>query len=239
MTDQTQDNSTDDATDTDAAGSAIGDAVTDLDTSNDDSDKSTDGDGAQDGDDKDAGTDKDASDKKDDADDGDGKSSGAPDEYDTSAFKMPEGVEFDTEGFEAVEPVLRDLNLDQEQAGKLMEAYGEKIVPMIEQRTEKRIDDLGNKLKTDMAKDLEADEKVGGQYLEESKALSARVIQAALPDKGERDAFTKFLGESGMGNNRFLMRVLAHAGREMGEAGTPPADGNSSGAKTTTEKFYG
>ena len=241
MTDTSQDNSdtgTDGATDT---GSAIGDAVNDLDNANDDGDKSGDGD-AKDDADKSADGDKDAdakADKKDGDGDDAGSSSGAPDEYDTSAFKMPEGVEFDTEGFEAVEPVLRELDLDQGQAGKLMEAYGEKIVPMIEARTEKRIDDLGNQLKADMAKDLHADDIVGGDAFEESKALTARAIQAGLPDKDGREQFTKFLSESGMGNNRFLMRILTNAGREMGEAGTPSADGNSSGTKTTAEKFYG
>lgn len=233
MTDTSQDTSTDNTTDTDAgAASAIGDAVNQIDAAGDDK-PSDDADPKGDADDKPEG------DKGDDKDGGDDDASGAPEAYDVAAFEMPEGVEFDTEGFEAIEPVLRDLDLSQEQAGKLMEAYGGKIVPMLTARGEKQLQDAGTKLMADMAKELQADEKVGGEHLEESKALTARAIQAGLPDKADRAQFTQFLSESGMGNNRFLMRILANAGREMGEAGTPSSDGGSSGAKTTTEKFYG
>lgn len=163
---------------------------------------------------------------------------GAPEAYDTAAWQMPEGVEFDTEGFEAVEPVLRELNLDNDQAGKLMGAYAEKIVPMIESRAAKQMDDAAKELSADLAKNLQADPEVGGAKLKEAQAYSAKAIAAALPDAKLRDEFSRFLNESGLGNHPLLTRVLNTAGRAMSEASTP-AGGAGGGEKTAAEKFYG
>ncbi|MAO79592.1 MAG: hypothetical protein CMH82_02795 [Nocardioides sp.] len=151
---------------------------------------------------------------------------------------MPEGVEFDTEGFEAVEPVLRELNLDNDQAGKLMGAYAEKIVPMIESRAAKQMDDAAKELSADLAKNLHADPEVGGAKLKEAQAYSAKAIAAALPDATLRAEFSQFLNESGLGNHPLLTRVLNTAGRAMSEASTP-AGGAGGGEKTAAEVFYG
>lgn len=176
------------------------------------------------------------------ADGKDGASSaeavGAPETYDTAAWEMPEGVEFDAEGFEAVEPVLRDLNLTNDQAGKLMGAYAEKIVPMIQQRAEKQMTDAANEMSANLARDLQADPEVGGAKLKEAQAYSAKAIAAAIPDAGKRAEFSQFLNESGLGNHPLLTRVLNTAGRAMSEASTPAA-GAGGGEKTAAEVFYG
>jgi hypothetical protein len=163
---------------------------------------------------------------------------GAPEAYDTAAFKMPEGIEFDTEGFAAVEPVLRDLNLSQDQAGKLMSAYAEKIVPMIEARTLKAQDDAAAELRANLARDLQADPEVGGKKLEESRSFAAKAIAHFIPKADERSEFSTFLNESGLGNDRFLMRIVSGAGRVLAEASTPAAE-TSSAPLTESEKFYG
>lgn len=163
---------------------------------------------------------------------------GAPETYDTAAWEMPEGVEFDKEGFEAVEPVLRDLNLTNDQAGKLMGAYAEKIVPMIEQRAAKQMTDAANEMSANLARDLQADPEVGGAKLKEAQAYAAKAIAAGIPDAAMRAEFSKFLNESGMGNHPLLTRVLNVAGRAMSEASTPAASA-AGGEKTAAEKFYG
>jgi hypothetical protein len=163
---------------------------------------------------------------------------GAPDTYDTAAWKMPEGVEFDTEGFTAVEPVLRDLNLSQDQAGKLMTTYAEKIVPMIQQRTAQAFDDKAAELRADLARDLQADPEVGGKKLDESRAFAAKAIAHFIPDKDERNEFSTFLNESGLGNHRLLMRLVTGAGRAISEASTPAAE-TAAKPLSEAEKFYG
>lgn len=163
---------------------------------------------------------------------------GAPDAYDTAAWQMPEGVEFDKDGFEAVEPTLRELNLTNDQAGKLMGAYAEKIVPMIEQRAEKQMNDAAQEMSANLARDLQADPEVGGAKLKEAQAYAAKAISAAIPDAATRSEFSKFLNESGLGNHALLTRVLNVAGRAMSEASTPAA-GAGGGEKTAAEVFYG
>ena len=176
------------------------------------------------------------------SDAGDGDNSpavtGAPDAYDTAAWKMPEGVEFDTEGFTAVEPVLRELNLSNDQAGKLMGVYAEKIVPMIEQRAAAQMDAAAQELSANLARDLQADPEVGGAKLKEAQAYAAKGIASAIPDAATRAEFSKFLNESGLGNHPLLTRVLASAGRALSEA-TTPAAGAGGGEKTAAEVFYG
>lgn len=163
---------------------------------------------------------------------------GAPDAYDTAAFTMPEGVEFDAEGFAEVEPVLRDLNLSQDQAGKLMGAYAEKIVPLIEKRTADKFEETAAELRADLARDLQADPEVGGKKLDESKAHAAKAIAHFLPKGEDRNEFSTFLNESGLGNNRFLMRVIAGAGRVLSEATTLAAE-TATAPKSNAEVFYG
>lgn len=161
---------------------------------------------------------------------------GAPEAYDSSAWSMPEGVEFDQEGFDAVEPVLRDLNLTNDQAGTLMGAYAEKIVPMIEARTEKRMADAAQELSANLARDVQADPEVGGAKLTEAKAHAAKAIAHGIPDATKRSEFSQFLNESGLGNHPLLVRVLASAGRALGEASTPAA-GNAD-TRTPEQKFF-
>ena len=178
---------------------------------------------------------------KTDADKGDkeaGKVEGAPEKYDIEAFKMPEGVEFDKEGFEAVEPVLRDLNLTQDQAGKLMTAYGEKIVPMIQERALKAQDDAAAELRANLARDLQADPEVGGKKLDESRSFAAKAIAHFIPDKDERNEFSTFLNESGLGNEPRLMRIVAGAGKLISEATTAAAS-TASAPLTEAQKCSG
>lgn len=163
---------------------------------------------------------------------------GAPDAYDTAAFAMPEGVEFDAEGFAEVEPVLRDLNLTQDQAGKLMGAYAEKIVPMIEKRAADRFYEAGAEMRANLARELRADPEVGGKKEDESRAFAAKAIAHFIPKADERSEFSTFLNESGLGNQRHLMRIIAGAGRVLAEASTPAAE-TATAPKTNAEVFYG
>lgn len=163
---------------------------------------------------------------------------GAPEAYDTAAFAMPQGIEFDAEGFGAVEPVLRDLNLTQDQAGKLMGAYAEKIVPMIAKRTTDAFEEAGAELRANLARELQADPEVGGKKMDESRAFAAKAIAHFVPDKNERSEFSTFLNESGLGNQRHLMRIIAGAGRVLSEASTPAAE-TATAPLSNAEVFYG
>ncbi len=64
------------------------------------------------------------------AEEKDQKQEGAPEKYE---FTVGEGVELDTEALKDFEPVARDLNLTNEQAQKLVDAYP-KILAGVQQR---------------------------------------------------------------------------------------------------------
>jgi hypothetical protein len=163
---------------------------------------------------------------------------GAPDDYDTAAWAMPEGVEFDAEGFTELEPVLRDLNLSQDAAGKLVSAYAEKIVPLIQRRTLEEFDNQAAELRASLARDLQADPEVGGKNLDESRALAAKAIAHFIPNPEERSEFSTFLNESGLGNQKHLLRIVAGSGRLLSEASTMAAS-TASQPLTEAQKFYG
>lgn len=216
---------------------ALGAAAAADEAKADDADQKTDADKADEEAGK-TGSDKEADDKAGGEKDKVEAPEGAPEAYDISAFKMPEGVVFDEEGFKAIEPNLRELNLSQDQAGKLMTAYAEKIVPKITERTLAKIDNDAAELRANLARDLQKDPEVGGTKLEESRSLAAKAIAHFLPDKTERAEFSRFLNESGFGNDPRLMRIIAGAGRTLSEATTAAAQ-TASQPLSESQKFYG
>lgn len=162
----------------------------------------------------------------------------APDAYDFEGIELPEGMEFDKEAFDALEPVLREMNMPQESANALVKGYTEKLVPLIEQRAMQQVDDQGDELRANLARQLQVDPEVGGKHLTESKAMAAKALAHALPNATDREAFNTFMNESGLGNHPMLMRVIAAFGRNLSEASTPAASGAEAGEPSIADIFY-
>lgn len=160
---------------------------------------------------------------------------GAPEKYE---FDLGEGVTFDQEAFDAFEPVLRDMDLSQDTASKLLGGYTEKVLPVLQQRAETQAAEAGQQLVADWAKEALADKEFGGSRLEESKALAARTISRFLPDDAEGQQFRTFLNESGLGNHPQMMRMLSRIGRDLAEGKADPGTGGGR-PLTSEEKFYG
>jgi hypothetical protein len=116
--------------------------------------------------------------------------------------------------------------------------FAAKVVPQIEARAAKAIDDAGAELSANLARDLQADPEVGGAKLKESQAFAAKAIAQFIPDPAARSDFSKFLNESGLGNHPLLTRVIAGAGRALSEASTPSAE-TAKAELSAAEKFYG
>lgn len=182
---------------------------------------------------------KDEEDKGDKGDAGDVSIVGAPDgDYDTAAFTMPEGVEFDTEMFDLVKDDLKGMDLSQKGAEAVVGIFASKVVPKIEERAVKAIDDAGAQLRANLARDLQADPEVGGTKLKESQAYAAKAFAHFVPKAEERAQLSQFLNESGLGDHPLLTRVIAGAGRALSEASVPGAAGGAQ-ERTAAEKFYG
>ncbi len=95
---------------------------------------------------------------------------------------------FDKEVFDAVEPVLRDLNLSNDAAQAVVNAYAEKVIPLIEARATGQADTMGAEMRRswETAATAEFNGQNGNPTLGEVKALSRQVFVAAgiKPDSG-------------------------------------------------------
>jgi hypothetical protein len=159
-----------------------------------------------------------------------------PRKYDTAAFKMPEGVEFDARRFRGRRAGVART---EPHAGPGRQAH-------VRLRREDRPADRqahdrcsstrrAAELRANLARDLQADPEVGGKKLEESRSFAAKAIAHFIPKAAERSSSPTFLNESGLGNHPLLMRLVAGAGRAMAEASTLAAEKEA--APNPTPKF--
>ncbi|WP_338505145.1 peptidase [Erwinia aphidicola] len=155
----------------------------------------------------------------------DNKAEGAPEAYE---FKAPEGSELDEEAVAQFEPIARELNLNQEQAQKLVDLYGSKVMPqLMKQQAEvwqKQIADWGDAAK--------ADKEIGGDKFD---ANLTRAKQAL--DKFGTPELREFLETSGMGNNPELIRAFYKVGAAMSEDNLVTS--NETGQRSAAEVLYG
>lgn len=164
---------------------------------------------------------------------------GAPEAYDV---KAPEGMTFDKEAFDAVEPILREMDLSNDAAQKLVAAYGEKVIPMLVERgkaqAEQAQTDAGAALRKEWAEASKADPEIGGAKFDKTIDDVATVWQqfGIKPGVGIR----QILDDSGLGNHPDMLRFLARVGKSMGEGSFIPPGGAGSGErKTDKDVFYG
>lgn len=168
----------------------------------------------------------------------------APEKYE---FKAPEGYEIDAEVLTKFDPVLRELDLTQEQAQKLIDFAPEFIGKHIEQTAQKTAEtvltQLGFEDVRGWADAIKKDPDVGGDKLAESRAAAMtavdrfgspelkRLIGAAPLDPAAPAGQRRF---APLGNNPALFKFLARVGREISADGFVPGGKNA----TPTRPFY-
>lgn len=156
---------------------------------------------------------------------GDKKPEGAPEKYE---FSAPEGTELDKAAVEQFEPIARELNLSQEQAQKLVDLYGSKVMPqLMKQQAEswqKQVADWGTAAKED--KEIGGDKF--GANLEKAKQAMGTF---ATPELRE------FLESSGMGNHPEMIRLMVKVGAAMSEDNLVTS--NEKGQRSAADVLYG
>lgn len=156
-------------------------------------------------------------------DDKDKKQEGAPEAYE---FKAAEGVELDTEALKDFEPVARDLNLTNEQAQKLVDAYP-KILAGVQQRQA----DAWQETTEQWAADVKADKEIGGDRLTENLSAAQRALdQFGTPELKE------YLNATGLGNHPDLVKTFVKIGKAMSEDGM--VDGSNQGQRSAADVIY-
>lgn len=154
----------------------------------------------------------------------------------TYVFDLPEGVTLDEKLAERASPVLRELNLTNEQANKLATVFAEYQQELVagsqeqletyyqDRRTAEAAERLGSDLEA-----LRADKEVGGPKFDGVRHAVMRFIEAeGTPE------FTALVDSLGIANNPEFVRVIhraLHASPiDTGAAGTATAPGRSAAA---------
>jgi len=158
---------------------------------------------------------------------------GAPEKYELTA---PDGFEqIDTEVLAEAEPTLKELNLSNEQAQKLMPIAGQ-LVKRTMERAEKAITDRAIQNRKEWNDAFEADAEIGGANKDKTIADAARAFDHYGLKKGE--GLRQLLDESGLGNHPDMIRFVARVGRDLSEGSFERGDAAST-KKTAEQSLYG
>lgn len=187
----------------------------------------------------------DGSDAGDEDGDGDGSgegdgdaSEGAPEAYDLSV----EGVELDPESVAEAEPILRELNLTNDQAKKFV-PLAAKLMDRAVDATVNDIVAKGNAQRKEWLDSAKAAEDIGGAKWDATMHLAAKGLDAlgfVKADKAnnvEAHPFRLALEATGFGNHPDMIRMAAKLGELVSEDGDfVRADASSPAAKGDVAK---
>lgn len=158
---------------------------------------------------------------------------GAPETYELTAG---EGQEFDKSSFDVVEPIFREIGLSNDQAQKLVSAYGEKIMPALAEKAKAQLETQAATTRKEWSDAFHNDPDLGGANKDKTLSDAARAFDHYGLKKGE--GFRQLLDESGLGNHPDLIRFVARVGRDLDEGGFERG-GAVAQPKTPEGKMYG
>ena len=147
------------------------------------------------------------------ATEGETTTTGAPEKYE---FAL-EGVDLDKEMLTEAEPLLREFNLDNDQANKLL-PVANKLVERTREGVVQQITDLAAQQKADWLSIAKADETIGGAKWDNSLHLAAKAFDALGFKEGH--PFRQALDETGFGNHRDMIFAFSKVGEMVGEDGS-------------------
>lgn len=152
---------------------------------------------------------------------------GAPESYED--FKAPEGLKYDDQVIDAFKEVAKETNLSQAQAQNLLD----KVAPVIAQRQMAQIAEVSKQ----WAERSKADKELSADW-DRSMADIARVRDRfAKNEDGSVDPdIAEFMGTP-IGNHPGLLKLLARAGRAIGE-GSFPRGSEAGDGKVSPGDFY-
>jgi hypothetical protein len=167
----------------------------------------------------------------------------APEAYD---LKPPEGAVLDARALKVVEPVFRDLDLSNDQAQALTDAYAKDVLPQVVQQVQSQaqqqlLADIVSTRKA-WADEFTRDPEIGGsdEQRGEKLAVMAKAIDDLMGPRGspEGDAFRQLLNETGLGNNPTIGRLLFRAGQRLAEASIHHSQAGGASSRSMAEKMY-
>lgn len=148
--------------------------------------------------------------------------SAAPEKYEFTAGK---DQELDKEAVAAFEPIARELGLSNEQAQKIVDVYGSKIMPQIM----KQQNEAWQQQTVEWAETIKADKELGS-------VESIGNAQKAMDQFGTPE-LKQYLNDSGLGNHPELFRIFSKIGKAMSEDGF--VSGSSENARSAADVLFG
>lgn len=151
---------------------------------------------------------------------------GAPEKYE---FKLPDGVTMDDGLLKAAEPVLRELNLTNEQANKLAG-----VVAAVRQADAKAAEEAFAAQAETWVGQVKSDPTMGGQHFDSTVLAAQKAVSAfGSPD------LKALLTETGLGNHPEVVRFCAQIGKAISEDKlNRPADVSSTNVTDAAAKLY-
>jgi len=163
----------------------------------------------------------------------DAKPKGAPEKYE---FTAPEGVTLDAGILGKFEPVARELNLDQDQANKLVGIYAEHQAELAKAQAEA----WGNTV-AGWGEQVKADPVLGGENLPSTlKAAITFMDWLKMPELKSLMALATPENPTGLGigNHPVLVAAFAKAGKAMADDVFHTGNGEGKADVSTAQKFY-
>lgn len=124
---------------------------------------------------------------------------------------LPEGYSISEEQLASVTPLLKELNLTQEQADKLMQFDAQRSLAAQEASQQQAVE-FRNKQVGEWETTLRSDAAFGGANFD----VNVAVAKQFLTDFGTPE-LSAFLAESGLGSHPEVVRMFHKAGKELGE----------------------
>lgn len=137
---------------------------------------------------------------------------GAPEKYELAL----EGVDLDPEMLAAADPVLRELNLSNDQANTLLPVANQ-LVERTRDGVMQQLVDAASEQRADWLAIAKKDEIIGGKNWDDTVHLAAKGLDALGFTEGT--PFRQALTETGFGNHRDMIFAMRKVGEMVGEDG--------------------
>lgn len=155
----------------------------------------------------------------------------APEKYEP--FKLPDDQAIDIALLDEFTPTLKELNLNQESAQKVINFAPRLVQATVERTTAAVMQAVGLADHAKWAGLAQADKEIGGPQFAENLAVAVKAREAfASPE------LTALLKQTGLGNHPEMIRMFHRVGKQISEDGFVPG-GKSDAPKSLEARLYG
>ncbi|MFC4256308.1 hypothetical protein GRI97_10730 [Altererythrobacter xixiisoli] len=156
---------------------------------------------------------------------------GAPERYELALG----GMAMDAGLMAEAEPVLRELGLSNDEAGRFM-PLAQSLIDRTADRTLQDLIDAGAQQRREWLDAYRADPEIGGARTRETEHLAARGLDALGFTAGH--PFRAALSDSGFGNHPDMIRAFRKIGELVSEDGFARSTGGPAGSMPIEKRLY-